>query len=166
MRIWHCAVWDFKVLITSRPETLDEWQAEKLAKFISYKPCKHRVHVLSRNEFPVTHSRDFLMFHVIRCMWYFLNWIFEMEQTEIIMGPNSSFDWYMYTPLHDYKGSGTLTDTFIRKYLSHMEWCISAWISLWPLFLCKPIKVCNGRLHIDKCNQPFWALLLGLDNPY
>ncbi len=25
------------------------------------------------------------------------------------------------------------------------------------------IKVCNGRLHIEKCNQPFWALLLGLD---
>ncbi len=28
------------------------------------------------------------------------------------------------------------------------------------------VKVCNRRLHIEKCNQPFWALLIGLDNPY
>ena len=28
------------------------------------------------------------------------------------------------------------------------------------------IKVCNGRLHIEECNQPFWALLLRLHNPY
>ena len=27
------------------------------------------------------------------------------------------------------------------------------------------LKVCNGRLQIEKCNQPFWALFLGLDNP-
>ncbi len=28
------------------------------------------------------------------------------------------------------------------------------------------IKACNGRLHIEKSNRSFWALLFGLDNPY
>ena len=27
-------------------------------------------------------------------------------------------------------------------------------------------KVCNRRLHIEKRNHPFWALLHGLDIPY
>ncbi len=63
---------------------------------------------------------------------------------------------YMSNPLNDDVGDID-EDSFLQYPVCEKGWVI---------FLLFTFKVCNGRLHIEKCNQPFWALLLGLDNPF